>query len=616
MAHIWNGASYVIYESIIRLSNEGIWSVDADGMTNIINERGAAILGYAPEELIGRPAIEFGFPTFDKESDAWRMNTPQEGRYDLRISRKDGSEAWLSLSYSSFFDSDGRYEGAVALFTEIAEDKGAEIEPKRAGAHLKAILDQMPVGVIIVEPPDGKIIYQNEEMGRIFRYGTRLTECLEGPDRWQMFDLNGEPIGPDEHVAMRSLRDGKVVKDPVVKIVRGDGIEEYAGLIAAPINDVDGNTTAVIAIHINFSEQTRLSLAGETSEELYRSVGEHIRFGMWAADPDGHLTYLSRPYRELIGRDMEEVQTTGIGDLIHPEDRERIINEWEIGLERGENWESIYRIMDTDGTYHHVLAQGVPVRDHAGKLIRWIGLNIDFSRQNMVRERLIRSNEELRLFAYVASHDLQEPLRMVSSFLSLLSKRYGEQLDERAQGYIQQAVSGAHRMRDFIDDLLAYSRVDSRPKMFTEVDMSKVVSRAIDLLRPSAIEENVEFVIRPLPIIHANESQVTQLMQNLISNAIKFRGPERPRVEIWATGSQDEWVFTVKDNGIGIDPSDHDRLFKMFQRLHSRGEYPGTGIGLNIARKIVEHHGGRIWVESEKGKGSAFFFTIPRARAT
>ena len=138
MAHIWNGASYVIYESIIRLSNEGIWSVDADGMTNIINERGAAILGYAPEELIGRPAIEFGFPTFDKESDAWRMNTPQEGRYDLRISRKDGSEAWLSLSYSSFFDSDGRYEGAVALFTEIAEDKGAEIEP-RVGAP-KAIL--------------------------------------------------------------------------------------------------------------------------------------------------------------------------------------------------------------------------------------------------------------------------------------------------------------------------------------------------------------------------------------------------------------------------------------------------------------------------------------------
>jgi signal transduction histidine kinase len=226
-------------------------------------------------------------------------------------------------------------------------------------------------------------------------------------------------------------------------------------------------------------------------------------------------------------------------------------------------------------------------------------------------EELARSNAELEQFAYVASHDLQEPLRLVTGYLHLLAERYNGQLDKDAQEFIGYATDAAARMKKMITDLLAYSRAGKDGKEIVPVACEAVLSQACANLRAAITETAAEINHDPLPIVAWNAGQLTHLFQNLIGNAIKFRSQASLRVHVSAELNGPEWIFSVRDNGIGLDPQFADRIFLVFQRLHPREDYPGTGIGLAIARKIVEHRGGRIWVESEPGKGATFHFTVP-----
>jgi signal transduction histidine kinase len=225
--------------------------------------------------------------------------------------------------------------------------------------------------------------------------------------------------------------------------------------------------------------------------------------------------------------------------------------------------------------------------------------------------QLENSNKELEQFAYIASHDLQEPLRMVASYTQLLAKRYQGQLDEKADRYIAYAVDGAKRMQQLITDLLAFSRVTTQARQLIPTDCHAVLQLALTNLRVSISESGAEVTYDPLPTVLAEGAQLTQVFQNLIGNSLKFRGDKTPHVHISAVNNGTEWTFAVRDNGIGIDQQHAEKIFVMFQRLHTREEYPGTGIGLAIVKKIVERHGGRIWVESEVGKGTTFLFTIP-----
>jgi light-regulated signal transduction histidine kinase (bacteriophytochrome) len=229
-------------------------------------------------------------------------------------------------------------------------------------------------------------------------------------------------------------------------------------------------------------------------------------------------------------------------------------------------------------------------------------------------EKLARSNAELERFAYVASHDLQEPLRMVASFTQLLAKRYSGQLDETADRYIHYAVDGAKRMQQLIADLLAYSRVNNKELDLRQADCEALVVAAMLNLQVAIQENGASVDWDPLPELWVDQAQFVQLFQNLLGNAIKFRRKEEPpRIHISAADSGAEWVISVRDNGIGIDPQHAERVFQIFQRLHTMEEFPGTGIGLAVCKKVVERHGGKIWVESEPGVGSAFRFTIPKS---
>ncbi|MGE5352146.1 MAG: MASE3 domain-containing protein [Acidobacteriota bacterium] len=226
-------------------------------------------------------------------------------------------------------------------------------------------------------------------------------------------------------------------------------------------------------------------------------------------------------------------------------------------------------------------------------------------------EELERSNKELEQFAYIASHDLQEPVRMVGNYTQLLERRYKDKLDHKALEYIDFAVDGAQRMQLLITGLLKYSRITTHAKEYSPVDCNKVLGSVIKNLEISIRESGARITFGVLPVIMADEVQLTQLFQNLISNAIKFRrNTEIPEIQISSVQKNENWLFAVRDNGIGIDPQYSERIFQIFQRLHTRSEYPGTGIGLAVCKRIVERHGGKIWIESELEKGTTFYFTF------
>jgi PAS domain S-box-containing protein len=269
-----------------------------------------------------------------------------------------------------------------------------------------------------------------------------------------------------------------------------------------------------------------------------------------------------------------------------------------------------------DGTCFPVEYTVVPFHHDgqvAGAVITFRDITERRRAEQQLREHaaeLARSNADLEQFAYVASHDLQEPLRVIVSYVQLLERRYKGQLDPRADKYLAYIVDAGHRMQKLINDLLTYSRVGRREQV-RPTDSEAVLRRVLANLHGALAASEAVVTYDPLPTVLADETQLGQLFQNLIGNALKFRGPAPPRIHIAATRGAGEWVFAVRDNGIGIAPEYRERIFVIFQRLHARDEYPGTGIGLAICKKIVERHGGRIWVESAPGEGATFYFTLP-----
>jgi len=317
------------------------------------------------------------------------------------------------------------------------------------------------------------------------------------------------------------------------------------------------------------------------------------------ADSQGNIITANKAAFDLLGYDEDDLIGQPITKIMSWESEERVKEASVTGFET--------QLLANDGKGIPVYLSSSWIRDEGGAFKEVVCVAADLTE----RVELARSNVALQDFAYVASHDLQEPLRMVASYVQLLEHRYKGKLDADADEFIAYAVDGASRMQKLINALLAYSRVGTHGKHFEPTDCAVMLHQALANLQAAIEESGAAITYDPLPIVMADDSQIVQLFQNLIGNAVKFRGEDSPRIHVSAEQKTNQWVFSVRAEAFGINPEFFERIFNVFQRLHGR-DYPGTGIGLAICKRIVERHGGRIWVESEPGKGSIFYFTIPK----
>jgi len=345
---------------------------------------------------------------------------------------------------------------------------------------------------------------------------------------------------------------------------------------------------------------------------------ENGKIGIWEFDVRTRRFLFDDRMRKMSGLENRPFDGSfkSFEKHIHDEDVQHFNEALRRTLEENEPFETIFRVRQKKAGNKYLIVKGMLYNDD-GDLSRIIGVGIDITEMKSgsehalfkLNEELARSNKELEQFAYVASHDLQEPLRMVSIFTQMLAQRYGDNLDENAREYLKFAVDGSNRMYNLINGLLAYSRIQTKGKEFTEVDLNNVLE---EVLRNLSLQiEKVKAIISlsDMPVVNADRSQMIQLFQNLISNSLKF-SKNIPEIKVSSIEHNDYYLFSVKDKGIGIDPQYFDRIFQIFQRLVRREEYEGTGIGLSICKRIIERHGGKIWVKSKPGKGATFWFTI------
>ncbi|MGE5352639.1 MAG: sensor histidine kinase [Acidobacteriota bacterium] len=385
-----------------------------------------------------------------------------------------------------------------------------------------------------------------------------------------------------------------------------------------PMLDENGRLYRIMSNSFDITERKNAETELAESELLFRKVWESSFDGMRLINKKGIMVKVNDAFCSMVGMKKEELEGesfTKIYKSSHEELLQKAVHRIQTRTVVPRYVEK-FDLWNGKGIWFEVSNNLLKV-PHSSPML--LSIFRDISQRKLVEDRLNRtikkleeSNRELEQFAYIASHDLQEPLRMVSNYTQLLAKRYQNKLDETGREFINFAVNGAMRMQSLIKDLLAYSRVTTKARPFEPTDCNEILKVVLLDLKFAIEESRATITSGPLPEIMADPTQFRQLLQNLLSNSLKFRTERPPEISISAEARDNEWLFKITDNGIGIDPQYFERIFMLFQRLHDSGTYPGTGIGLAICKKIVERHGGRMYVESEPGRGTSFYFTIPK----
>ncbi|SON56088.1 Phytochrome-like protein cph1 [Hartmannibacter diazotrophicus] len=498
----------------------------------------------------------------------------------------------------------------AALSKEVEEHRatiGALRRKSEQESLLSAAVESSEDAIVLLDL-DGRITHWNPACQRLYGYSAdevlgQTLRFLTPPDRVHESDLE-----------LESIREGASIDNLETIRLAKSGAEINVQVSVWPVRLTSGEL-------IGAAKLTRDMTYRRQEEERFRLAIEASPSGMVMTDAEGLIVLVNAETERLFGFSREELIGQRVETLLpaekrsdHPALRHGYLKHpgrRNMGVGR-----DLYAC-HKNGSEFPVEVGLNPIQTQGGMMI--LAVIIDITERKRAEEAieattmdLRRSNAELEQFAYIAAHDLQEPLRMVASYTELLSQRYSGQLDERADKYIDYAVDGAKRMKLLISDLLVYSRVGTQGKPPEPVESGRIVETVVHSMQSMIEDAGATVHYADLPLVEADQVQLGQLFQNLISNAIKFRRDEPPRVEIRTERRDGGWLFVVADNGIGMDSKYSDRIFQMFQRLHERGRYPGSGIGLAITKKIVERHGGRIWFESKEGEGTTFYFTLNR----
>lgn len=615
-----------------RLARVGGWELDLRGNVLTWTEVTRQIHEVAPDY---EPTVETAINFFAPEavpviSQAVRMAIEAGSPYDVELPfiTATGRRIWVRAIGKAYF-ADGavaRIGGVIQDITDrMLEEEAARLSRQRLDLHVT----HTPLAVIEFTI-DGRIARWNPAAAEIFGFTEE-----EAVGQYWTFVVPEEVWGQLDGVweQLVSQRGGSRSTNPNR---HKSGRTLHCEWFNTPLITADGTTMGVASLVMDVTErklaQEELAKHRDHLQELVDVQTAKLklsearlveaqrvaRVGSWKWDTaKDEITGSEEFYRLFDVAPEELARFEQFVERLHPDDREHVQRDVTESLQQDRPYDTDYRAKLSDGSWRDLNARGRAVADAEGKPVHLVGTCQDISERKQAERALARSNRELEQFAYVASHDLQEPLRMVSSYTQLLARRYQNQLDQDAMDFIGYAVDGANRMQRLIQDLLEYSRVTTRGQTPAPVDAHDALGEAVRNLQAAIQEASALVTNDELPQVTGDRTQIAQVFQNLVGNGIKFRKlGEPPRVHLSAEPNQEQpgfWTFKVSDNGIGIEARHFERLFVIFQRLHGKQEYPGTGIGLALCKRIVERHGGTIWLESEAGQGTTFYFTLPSA---
>ena len=598
--------------SLIDLSPDGIMVKRPDDTVTFWSQGAEKLYGWTKEEAIGRKTRELFMTSFPVSLAEIVGQLKLIGKWsgELIHHAKNGNEVIVQSSWLATFDKQGELTEILESNVDIGERKQAE-ERVRAASLYSRTLIEASLDPLVTISAEGKITDVN-----------KATEDATGCSREQLIGSDFSNYFTDSEKARKGYRqvfsEGFVIDYPLSLCHKSGKVIDVV-YNATVYRNERGEIQGVFAAARDITQQKKAEEQLRAASLYSRSLIEASLDPLVTINVVGKITDVNESTEEVTGCAREELIGSDFSDYFTEPKKAKA------GYRRvfTEGYVKDYplAIRHKSGRITDVLYNASLYRNEAGEIQGVFAAARDITERKAMEneiketmEKLQLSNAELEQFAYVASHDLQEPLRMVASYVQLLERRYKGKLDPEADEFIAYAVDGANRMRGLIDDLLTYSRVSRLGKPFEPTNLESTLDAALKNLKVSIAENGAVVTHDKLPVVMADGGQLVQLLQNLIGNAIKFHGKELPRVHVSAKSQEKDYLFSVKDNGIGIAPEYYNRLFKIFQRLHTREEYPGLGIGLAVCKRIVERHGGRIWIESQVGKGSTIYFTLNKQK--
>lgn len=593
-----------------------------DGYFKEINPSFEHVLGYSKATLLASPFLDFVHPD-DVDATLAALATLSEGdpiiTFDNRYRKADGTYIWLSWKSKPVVE-----EGLIyAIARDISATKAALASLRETQEELKWQTEMLKraenlahVGHWRINLVDGSLLWSDE----VYR--------IHGQDPETFRPMLADGINayhPDDRayvsqVVQEAIEQGKGFSFQQ-RLVRPTGEIRYVESHGeCQVND-SGTVETVFGIFQDITEQYQAKAALAESEMRFRLAAEGASAGIWDwLNVNESAEWWSPKFYELLGYTNGEIEPTvdTFAALLHPDDKAATFALVEQHFKGEARFVKEYRLQTKQGAYKWFLGSGQASFDATGNPVRMIGSIIDINARKKAErtlqeyaETLKRRNAELEQFAYVASHDLQEPLRTITSFIGLLEERLEGQLAGDTKEFMDFVVDAAHRMKALINDLLEYSRMGRWEINREPTDLQILASTVLHLLDTTLQEHHAEVTVGPLPTLSCDAPKVGLVLQNLIVNSIKYNESATPTVHVSAERKGKMWQFAVQDNGIGIAPQFHERIFQIFKRLHGRSSHTGTGIGLSLCQKVVERHEGRIWVESDLGQGATFFFTLP-----
>ena len=654
-----------LYDAVVRTDNNfkiNYWNKAAENM-----------FGYSQDEALGMNSTELLNPIYipgERETKSEELKKKGILKTVNKFKHKNGNEIIVEQNATRINDNSGAPVGYIVIYHDITESKKAEKDLKESKNYLESVIESMNDAVFISDAQGNFLIF-NEAYATYHRFKNKdeaYKKLSEFPEHFNGYFADGTLAPMDMWPVSRALK-GETGSNSELMIERTDIGEKWWGSYSfAPIKDENGHINGCVVVSRDITELKKSENALKESEQKHRRFFESNLLGVIYWNMDNEIVDANDKFLEIVGYTRADLKNGLINWVNMTPTKYQYLDEISVAelKSTGVNsapFEKMY--VHKNGSHIPILIAGAMLDDeryngvafvlditkqkksekHVQELLESekqlteelqaineelqstgeelrtsnddLQMQMEFEREarkelELIANRLKISNKELEQFAYVASHDLQEPLRMVTSFTQLLERRYKNQLDSDADDYIEFIVDNGKRMKYLIDDLLEFSRLNNQDKEFELTYMEMALDDVLTSISRSIKENNATITHDPLPTIMVNLMNIRQLFQNLISNAIKFHGDKPPEIHISAQETDDEWIFGVTDNGIGIKPEHQELIFGIFKRLNTRKEYAGTGIGLSICKKIVERHGGQIWVISEFGKGSTFNFTIPK----